>query len=67
MPPPMMYTPEEARKLLRIGRSRFYELLRQGPIKSIRNGRRYLIPELCLNEYIIALTLTNQEESANND
>ncbi len=64
MPPPMMYTPEEARKLLRIGRSRFYELLRQGQIKSVRNGRRYLIPEACLNEYIKGLTLTNSDEGA---
>lgn len=49
---PIVYTPDEARNKLKIGKSRFYELLRQGKIKSIRNGRRYLIPESSLTKYI---------------
>ena len=49
---PKVYTPDEARKLLKIGRTRFFELLHQGKIKSLRNGRRYLIPESCLLDYI---------------
>ncbi len=54
MPIPKIYRPEEARKLLHMGRNRFYELLQSGELKSIRNGRNYLIPEPCLAEYIEA-------------
>ncbi len=53
---PIVYTPDEARNKLKIGKSRFYELLRQGKIKSIRNGRRYLIPESSLFEFIESQT-----------
>ena len=49
---PRIYTPEEARAKLGIGRTRFYELLRDGRIKAIRNGRNFLIPECSLAEYI---------------
>ena len=48
MPIPKIYKPEEARKLLHIGRNRFYELLQRGELHAIRNGRNYLIPESCL-------------------
>ena len=51
-----VYTPDEARHKLKIGKTRFYELLHQGKIKSIRNGSRYLIPEQCLTEYIMFQT-----------
>ncbi len=46
-----VYTPDEARRMLRIGRSRIYALLRAGKLKSVRNGRRFLIPEDCLERY----------------
>ena len=49
---PKIYTPEEARTRLQIGRTKFYELLRDGRIKAIRNGRNFLIPESSLAEYI---------------
>ena len=54
MPIPKIYKPEEARKLLQMGRNRFYDLLHSGELKSIRNGRNYLIPESCLTAYIEA-------------
>ena len=47
-----VYTPDEARAILRIGRSRAYELLRSGELKSVKNGRRYLIPKQCIVEYL---------------
>ena len=56
MPIPKIYKPEEARQLMNIGRSQFYELLRQGRIRSIRNGRRYLIPESSILEFISSET-----------
>lgn len=60
---PNIYTPAEARKILRIGRNRIYELLCQGKLKSIKNGRRFLIPQECLMEYIASnTTATDSEE-----
>ena len=49
---PRIYTPEQARQKLGIGRTRFYELLRNGQIRAIRNGRNFLIPESSLTEFI---------------
>ncbi len=60
---PNIYTPAEARKILRIGRNRIYELLCQEKLKSIKNGRRFLIPQECLMEYIASnTTATDSEE-----
>jgi len=52
MPLPKIYTPEQARQKLGIGRTRFYELLRNGQIRTFRNGRNFLIPESSLAEFI---------------
>lgn len=38
------YTPAELPDLLRVGRDKVYELLRTGRLRSVRVGRRYLIP-----------------------
>lgn len=43
-------TPEEARKLLHVSKGRIYEMLRNGVIPYIRNGRRYLIVKELLLE-----------------
>ncbi|MBQ8904862.1 MAG: helix-turn-helix domain-containing protein [Ruminococcus sp.] len=57
-----IYTPEEARKVLRIGRTRLYNLLRQGKLKSIKNGRRFLIPQECIAEYIAVNIVPSNKE-----
>ena len=62
MPIPKIYTPEEARKLLHIGRNRIYELLQSGELKSLRNGRNFLIPETCLTAFIEAETCVKAGE-----
>ena len=49
---PKIYTPEQARAKLGIGRTRFYELLRNGQIRAIRNGRNFLVPESSLADFI---------------
>lgn len=41
---PEFLTVEELREYLRIGRSTAYDLVRSGSIKSLRVGRRVLIP-----------------------
>lgn len=43
-------SPNEARKLLQISKGRMYEMLRNGEIPYIRNGRRYLIVKSLLLE-----------------
>lgn len=47
-----IYTPREAWKLLGIGRTRFYKLLKERRIKYFKNGRNYLIPESSLVNFI---------------
>lgn len=41
---PHVYSPEEAKKILKISRGLVYEAIRTGQIPSIRIGRRILIP-----------------------
>ncbi len=41
---PLVYSPNEARKLLKISRGLIYEAIRTGQILSLRIGRRILIP-----------------------
>lgn len=55
---PLVYSPDEARKLLGISRGLIYEAISIGRIPSIRIGRRIIIPrsglERLLNEGIDA-------------
>jgi excisionase family DNA binding protein len=48
----LLYTPEEAAGLLGLGRSKTYELLSAGAIRSIRVGRLRRIPAEALREWI---------------
>ncbi len=48
----LVYSPEEARRLLNLGRSTIYEALRAGTIPSIRVGRKYLIPVDMLHRFL---------------
>lgn len=43
-------SPDEARRLLHVSKGRVYEMLRNGEIPYIRNGRRYLIVKSLLLE-----------------
>jgi excisionase family DNA binding protein len=52
VPAPLLLTPEEAAKALRISRSKLYELLRAGTIASVRIDRLRRIPTQSLHEYI---------------
>ena len=53
-----IYTPKQAGKKLGIGRTRFYQFLKEGRIRYFKNGRRYLIPESAIDAFI-------QEQTAN--
>lgn len=48
-------------EILHIGRSKAYELLRNGTIKHIKIGRIYKIPKKCIVDYIInCLNVSNE-------
>ncbi len=47
-----IYTPKQAWEKLGIGRTRFYQLLKEGKIRYFKNGRRFLIPESAITEFI---------------
>ena len=47
-----IFTPTEVNKILRLGMNKVYDLLNEGKIKSIREGRKYLIPSSAIDEYI---------------
>ena len=54
-------TPREARIVLGIGRTRFYQLLAEGKIRYLKNGRRYLIPESAIDAFIKEQTAKSDE------
>lgn len=47
-----VYKPEDIARMLGIGRSSVYKLLRTGEIKSKRIGKLYRIPPAFLEEYL---------------
>lgn len=49
---PLVFTVPEAAKLLRIGNNRYYELVRCGRLRSVRNGKRILIPKVAIFEFL---------------
>jgi excisionase family DNA binding protein len=52
---PMLYRVEEAAEALRLSRSALYELIRSGQIRTVKCGRRRLVPVAALAEYIAIL------------
>jgi excisionase family DNA binding protein len=42
---PDVVTPEDVQNMLHIGRNRVYELLKTNAIKSIKVGKKYIIPK----------------------
>lgn len=52
VPVKLMYRVEETVELLSISRSRIFELLRSGRLRSVTHGRSRLIPHSALLEFI---------------
>jgi len=46
------HTPEDARRRLGIGRTRFYEMLHSNEIPHIKNGSRFLIPVAAIDKLL---------------
>lgn len=49
---PDIVTPDDIQKMLRIGRNSVYDLLKQGKIKSLRVGKKYLIPKTSMINFL---------------
>ncbi|MFJ4713160.1 helix-turn-helix domain-containing protein [Streptomyces sp. NPDC088785] len=48
----LLYRPEEAATVLRIGRSMVYEEMRLGRLQTVRIGRRRLVPPEYIAQYV---------------
>ena len=53
--PPVLYSVDEAAVALRLSQSALYELIRSGRLRSVKSGRRRLVPVAALAEYVAAL------------
>lgn len=49
---PAAYTPADCRPLLRLGRDKIYTLIHSGELRSIRVGRKFLIPADAVREFL---------------
>jgi len=54
--PAVLYRVDEAAEALRLSRSAVYELIRSGQLRSVKMGRRRLVPVEALAEYVDAMT-----------
>jgi excisionase family DNA binding protein len=52
---PVVYSVDEAAEALRLSRSALYELIRSGRVRSVKSGRRRLVPVAALGEYVADL------------
>ena len=53
--PAVLYRVDEAADALRLSRSALYELIRSGQLRTVKAGRRRLIPVAALAEYVASL------------
>ncbi len=47
-----IYKPEEVAQILGLGRNTIYELLRCGQLRSVKVGRRYLVTQDAINNFL---------------
>lgn len=53
--PALLYGVDEAAEALRLSRSVLYELIRSGQLRTVKQGRRRLVPVAALEEYVNGL------------
>jgi len=59
---PLLLTVEEAAILLRLGRTRTYELVMAGSIRSVKVGRRRLVIRAGLDDFVARLLGEQESE-----
>jgi hypothetical protein len=52
--PKLLHPIEDARKALSLGRTRFYEEVRAGRIVIVKAGKKSLVPQSSLDNYVAA-------------
>ena len=52
---PILYSVDEAASALRLSKSVLYELIRSGRLRTVKAGRRRLVPVAALAEYVASL------------
>jgi excisionase family DNA binding protein len=52
---PILYSVDEAATALRLSKSVLYELIRSGRLRTVKAGRRRLVPVTALTEYVASL------------
>jgi len=57
----LLLTPEEAAERLSVGRSRIFELIRSGHLRSVRLGASRRIPAVALTEFVEELLAGERE------
>ena len=50
---PDVVSVEEIQQMLRIGKNAVYQLLKNGAIKSIKIGKRYVVPKKYIIDFLI--------------
>lgn len=55
VPERLLYRVDEACELLSLSRSRIFELLRSGDLRSVKQGRSRRVPHAALLEYVVKL------------
>ncbi|WP_203231162.1 helix-turn-helix domain-containing protein [Nocardioides caldifontis] len=53
--PPLLFTPEEIARLLHVGRSKVYDLLRTGELRSVKVGGRRRVSAKALADFVNGL------------
>lgn len=53
---PLLLNVDEAAEALRLSRSLLYELIRSGQLRTVKAGRRRLVPVSALAEYVASLS-----------
>jgi excisionase family DNA binding protein len=53
--PAVLYRVDEAAQALRLSRSLVYQLIRSGQLRTVKAGRRRLVPVEALAEYVATL------------
>lgn len=51
-PEQLVYSPKELQPLLQLSKNTINALLRSGDLRSVRVGRRYLIPREALHQFL---------------
>ena len=59
---PLLYRPEEAARLLGLGRSTIYALIARGEINIIKIGRSTRIPRTVLEQYVVSSEVEGDQE-----